>query len=73
MKLCVCSVCKGVNIQITAWVDANTGADCGGDSPTEQVWCEDCDEETGIEVLDVTEAKRTKRLVGRPIRLEDRL
>lgn len=42
----VCRVCGDPNIQITAWIDANTleSLDCGVDGPYETCWCPTCED-----------------------------
>lgn len=49
-----CSVCGGTNIQIMAWVDANTHEfDCVVNDPPEEedTWCVDCEDHTGVKTL----------------------
>lgn len=45
----VCSQCGGKNVQIRAWIDANTNKYIGDavcdDGDT---WCEDCEDHTGL-------------------------
>lgn len=44
-----CATCGGFNLRGTAWVWLNTGALCENtDAPTDEVWCEDCEDETEI-------------------------
>ncbi len=41
----VCNECRGTNIQVLAWIDANTNeykGECG--LGNDDKWCEDCDE-----------------------------
>ena len=50
MEKFVCEECGGTDIQIKAWVDANTleyqeGCDLGDEDDN---WCEDCEEHTNI-------------------------
>lgn len=52
----VCSKCGGTNVQVLAWVDANTNEYISEAEPID-TWCEDCDihiklkEETNKEEL----------------------
>lgn len=39
----VCDACGCDECQFTAWVTANTGEDPGGDGPTDQCYCPDCE------------------------------
>lgn len=64
MSKLVCEKCGGKNIQVLAWVDANTHK-YKGEGPcidTDSNWCEDCkahvyitDEEVYLENLNFTE------------------
>lgn len=47
-KYC-CSVCKGTNVQVLAWVDANTNKFVTDYQDDGECWCEDCDELTSLE------------------------
>lgn len=43
-----CPICHGTNIQVRAWVDANTNeyiCDCEDD----EGWCADCEEDIRLE------------------------
>lgn len=51
MKKYRCSVCKGTNVQIRAWVDANTHK-YDSDIPSEDAWCEDCDDHVSLEEVE---------------------
>lgn len=42
----VCSVCGGTNIQVQAWVDANTNRYISNINNNAECWCEDCMEYT---------------------------
>jgi len=45
----VCSQCGGKNVQIHAWVDANTNKYIGDDMWDDgDTWCEDCEDHTGL-------------------------
>lgn len=49
-----CRCCGGTNIQVMAWVDANTNEYCSDvNTPCEEedTWCDDCEEHTGILTL----------------------
>ena len=49
-----CSGCGGTNIQVMAWVDANTNKYCSDiNTPAEvkDTWCEDCEDHTGLETI----------------------
>ncbi len=49
-----CPECGGTNIQIMAWVDANTNkycSDVNNPAETEDTWCEDCEDHTGFLTL----------------------
>jgi hypothetical protein len=37
-----CAVCGGAHVHATAWIDVNTGVLIGGESPTDQLWCDTC-------------------------------
>lgn len=39
----VCPECGCATVQISAWIDVNTGKDAGGDGPTDEAWCSSCD------------------------------
>jgi hypothetical protein len=45
---CACDECGCTDIQATAWIHLNTGAVLSDDGPTDQIWCPQCDAETGI-------------------------
>lgn len=47
-----CSQCGGSNIMILDWVDPNTNQYIGGNDDNEG-WCEDCEENTKIKVIEV--------------------
>lgn len=51
MKKYRCSVCKGTNVQIQAWVDANTHK-YNSDVPGEDAWCEDCNTSVKLEEIE---------------------
>lgn len=40
----ICKKCKGINVQVKAWVDANTlkYKDICNEGDKEDNWCEDC-------------------------------
>lgn len=42
-----CPICKGTNVQVKAWVDANTNEVIG--ECEEEAWCDDCEEEVRLE------------------------
>ena len=45
----VCSKCGGKNVQIRAWIDANTNKYTGDAMcEDEDTWCEDCEDHTGL-------------------------
>lgn len=49
-----CPECGGTNVQIMAWVDANTNQYCSDvNTPTEveDTWCNDCEYHTGLATL----------------------
>ena len=50
----VCSECKGNNIQIKTWVDANTKK-CTTDDGDEidDNWCEDCEEHVDFDTVKI--------------------
>ncbi len=45
-----CSECGGTNIQIQAWVDANTN-EYVSDADLDDAWCDDCEEHVDIATL----------------------
>lgn len=47
----VCSKCKGKNVQIIAWVDANTN-EYKEEYLSDDAWCDDCLEHVKLEILD---------------------
>lgn len=50
LSLC-CPICGGTNVQVLAWIDANTNlfcADVDSHIDAENTWCEDCQEHTGL-------------------------
>lgn len=67
-KICVCSQCGGVNLQVEDWTDANLDILIGGnDSPGfSQWWCEDCDDNIRGTYVDLTpeleEALKKRRI-----------
>lgn len=49
-----CPVCGSTNVQVKAWVDANTDKFCSDiDSSVdiEDTWCENCDDHNGLVTL----------------------
>ena len=49
-----CPECGGTNVQIMAWVDANTNKYCSDvNTPAERedTWCDDCEKHTGLATL----------------------
>lgn len=46
----VCSGCKGKNVQVPAWIDANTN-EYKGEYPDDAAWCDDCEEYVKLEIL----------------------
>lgn len=49
-----CSCCGGTNVQIMAWVDANTNKYCSDvNTPPEDedTWCDNCEDHTGLRTL----------------------
>lgn len=49
-----CPECGGTNVQVMAWVDANTNKFCSNvNDPVEveDTWCEDCEDHTGLATL----------------------
>lgn len=49
-----CPQCGGTNVQIMAWIDANTHKYCSiiNNPPEEDdTWCDDCEEHTGLSTL----------------------
>lgn len=49
-KYC-CSVCGGTNIQLLAWIDANTN-EYISDTEDDECWCEDCEKHTKIKLYE---------------------
>jgi hypothetical protein len=51
--LTICSECGSLNVQITAWVFANRDAsvDTGSDAPSDDAWCNRCEDHVGTETL----------------------
>lgn len=50
-----CPECGGTNVQIMAWVDANTNkycSDVNNPPECEDTWCDDCEEHTGLRTLE---------------------
>lgn len=43
-EIYVCPKCGDEGIQGTAWIELNTGKDLGDDPPTDDYWCEKCQE-----------------------------
>lgn len=48
-----CMECGSKDLQVTAWLEMNTGEDTGGDPPTDQCFCTKCDDETRVEEHEV--------------------
>lgn len=49
----VCSKCKGVSVQVLAWVDANKGVYISEAINTiEDKWCADCEEHVNFEEVE---------------------
>jgi hypothetical protein len=46
----VCSECGSKNVQLRAWVDANTNR-YAGETDDEEAWCEDCQKSVGLELV----------------------
>lgn len=49
-----CPVCGGTNVQIMAWINANTNeyvSDVNTPAEREDTWCDDCEEHTGLVTL----------------------
>lgn len=49
-----CPECGGTNVQVMAWVDANTNqycSDVNNPPECEDTWCDDCEEHTGLRTL----------------------
>jgi Zn finger protein HypA/HybF involved in hydrogenase expression len=46
----VCSECGSKNVQVTAWVNANTNR-YTGDTDDDEAWCEDCDEHVTLDLI----------------------
>lgn len=42
-QLVCCEACGALDIQVTAWVRANSGETVDGDPPLEEVWCDTCE------------------------------
>jgi hypothetical protein len=68
-KIYECAECGCTEIQSTAWIVMNTGEDAGGDAPTEQVWCPDCnadseaiESDAACDVLDAFEEQMRANL-----------
>lgn len=51
-KYC-CSICGGTNIQLQAWIDPNNNNRYIKDTKDDECWCEDCEENTKIKVIEV--------------------
>ena len=49
-SITVCAQCGAADVQITAWVKANTGEVINGEPPTSDVWCPHC--ETMVETYE---------------------
>lgn len=50
----VCSECKGKNIDVRAWVDANTNiyaSDIGNDDINDN-WCNDCEDHVKFDTIE---------------------
>ncbi len=41
-----CQVCGNTELHMTIWIEMHGGDDTGSDSPTDQVWCAECDTDT---------------------------
>lgn len=44
-----CSECGGTNVQVQAWVDANTNEFISDVDDDGSCWCEDCQKHTTLE------------------------
>jgi len=44
-----CAECGSTNVQVSAWVDANTGKVLDGEGPASRPWCEDCCADRSLE------------------------
>lgn len=40
-----CDECGSTDLQATAWIELNSGKVMGDEPPTDQVWCQKCDQE----------------------------
>lgn len=45
-----CPICKGTNVQVRAWIDANTNKYVC-DIEDEFAWCENCEKEIRLEEI----------------------
>lgn len=67
-----CPVCGGTNVQIMAWVDANTNqyrSDINNPPEEEDTWCDDCKEHTVL----VTLKELWNRFSETPVNNEDEI
>ncbi len=55
----VCKICKGDNVQIRAWINANTH-EYQDDSILDDTdtWCEDCEDHKGLEIEKTIKPKK---------------
>ena len=53
----VCSECKGKNVQVPAWVDANTN-EYKGEYPDDDAWCDDCGVRVILKILNERKVRK---------------
>lgn len=56
----ICSKCKGTNIEVKIWVDANTLKVVDSDCDIDDNWCRDCMEHTEFDLIDDEDKSQLK-------------
>jgi hypothetical protein len=52
-KIYVCRDCSSTNVLGTAWVNLNTDVVTDIEPPTYDLWCEDCGDETKVDLVNL--------------------
>ena len=56
----ICSKCKGTNIEVKAWIDANTEQVLDDTGIEDDTWCRDCEEHVEFDLIDYEDKSQLK-------------
>ena len=56
----ICSKCKGSNIEVKAWIDANDQTVLDDTGDIEDTWCRDCEENVEFELIEDEDKSQLK-------------